>query len=353
LTIETPGPQPRLASIQYLRAAAALGVLAFHAALTARSSFPVGAYGVTLFFVISGFVMVRITSEASRPLAFLADRLRRIVPVYWLVTFAGLAVSAALSGKFRFTATEVAASLLFLPYGDPLPDRHYIPIIAVGWTLNYEMMFYAIFACGLLLPRSFQLVAVSAAFGALVLLGKIVRPTTAPLEFWCAPIILEFLAGMWLAAAVRPRGADVPQWLAWGFLVALLLLVPRTVPAVLLLAGALALEAKSRAPRWRLPLLLGDASYSIYLWHLFAVTACAILVNRLHLPPSLILPLGIAAGLAVGLAGYKLLEEPLLRLVRRDRGRAAGRAPRPGEPAGQTPAPPGVGPVQMESSPRT
>ena len=54
-----------LHGIQYLRAAAALGVVVFHAAERTGGDFAIGAAGVDVFFVISGFIMWVIAAEKS------------------------------------------------------------------------------------------------------------------------------------------------------------------------------------------------------------------------------------------------------------------------------------------------
>src|SRR5690606_27058234 len=77
----------RLHGIQYLRAVAALGVVVFHAAERSGTHFAIGAAGVDVFFVISGFIMWVITSQrAPSPAAFLRDRIERIAPLYWIAT---------------------------------------------------------------------------------------------------------------------------------------------------------------------------------------------------------------------------------------------------------------------------
>ncbi|MGH6808111.1 MAG: acyltransferase family protein, partial [Ensifer adhaerens] len=73
--------------IQYLRALAALGVVLFHAAERTGHHFAIGAAGVDVFFVISGFIMWVISDRRPvAPLSFLKERLRRIAPIYWLAT---------------------------------------------------------------------------------------------------------------------------------------------------------------------------------------------------------------------------------------------------------------------------
>jgi exopolysaccharide production protein ExoZ len=128
----------QLKSIQILRAAAALGVLLDHAGrwLDVAPIVDIGAAGVDLFFVISGFIMVytseRLFGQTGAPQRFLARRIIRIVPLYWTLTaFAALVL-------FGF-GPNTLGSYLFIP-------THRGPILTVGWTLNYEMMFYSLFA---------------------------------------------------------------------------------------------------------------------------------------------------------------------------------------------------------------
>ena len=80
----------------------------------------------------------------------------RIVPLYWIGTLAAL-------GFHQVSAThgtqdgwrELAYSVAFIPYRGS--DGAWSHILPQGWTLNYEMMFYVIFALGLCLPRKFGL----------------------------------------------------------------------------------------------------------------------------------------------------------------------------------------------------
>ena len=113
---------PTLVSIQALRAIAAFMVLAFHLSNLAEiaprlqtTNFVLGAAGVDLFFVISGFVMVysceRLFNRPGASAQFVVQRLVRIVPLYWLATTAMVLLCAP------FASTKaVTASLLFWPY---------------------------------------------------------------------------------------------------------------------------------------------------------------------------------------------------------------------------------------------
>src|ERR1700756_2337701 len=141
-----------LLSIQALRAVAALLVLAGHIStiLIAEhkaASFPLfalGPFGVDLFFVISGFVMVysseRLFGQPGAPFKFFARRLARIVPLYWAAT------SILVWFVVPYASTKaVLGSFLFAPH---IPSE--APLLFVGWTLIFEMFFYAVFAIALL-----------------------------------------------------------------------------------------------------------------------------------------------------------------------------------------------------------
>jgi peptidoglycan/LPS O-acetylase OafA/YrhL len=82
-----------ITNIQLLRGVAALMVVVFHLVVKmqpfgfdgSQVSFLQG--GVDIFFVISGFIMVHISHERERSGGqFMADRIIRIVPIYWLLT---------------------------------------------------------------------------------------------------------------------------------------------------------------------------------------------------------------------------------------------------------------------------
>ncbi|MBV8687101.1 MAG: acyltransferase [Alphaproteobacteria bacterium] len=323
-----PGPDstgrrpPRLLKIQYLRGAAATGVLAYHAGLATGLRFDPGAFGVQLFFVISGFLMVAITDSGTRPLAFLRDRIARVVPLYWIATAAALALGALLSAP-RPGAAGIAASFLFLPWGDGGGGGHYFPALKVGWTLNYEMLFYLLFAALLAFPRYALLPALALSFAFLSWLR--VHGGGLPWDFWGNPIIYCFLAGALLGLlwqSSRPRPALAVATLASAAALAVLLLAPgrhtgMLVPASALVAAILWLELLlGPRPRLRLPLLLGEASYSIYLWHTLALALAQALIGRL-LPPALGFALYMAVGLAAGVGLHLLLERPLVAWFRR------------------------------------
>lgn len=333
-------------NLQVLRAFAALSVVHLHAAL--QTPWAVGNFGVDLFFVLSGFIMSHVC--ATGPERFAARRLARILPLYGLATLAMFALAVAAPTPERATNAEpmhLLQSLLFIPYLKS--PGQIMPILDLGWTLNYEMAFYAIVAGALALGLRRHATAVAA----LVVVAGVAAlnaygPGSVAAIFYTNWIALEFSLGVaiyWLTrssvtARVPPAVALTMLLLAVAALILaemggatagrtemrLLLLGP---PAAVILACAVLLE-RSHAVRNRLLLLLGDASYAIYLSHVFTVQILyRLVVPRLGLEvtglPAVLLALLVSA--AVGIAIHLWVERPLLRrLVRRREGRLGSAA---------------------------
>ncbi|MGA0606728.1 acyltransferase family protein [Phenylobacterium sp. VNQ135] len=345
-TRKAPG---EVRSIQYLRGIAAFGVLVFHAAERAGGHFGVGAAGVDIFFVISGFIMWVVTCRKTpAPGDFLIRRVQRIVPLYWAVTLLVVGVALAIPGSFpnlQVTFEALAKSLFFVPYQDP--NGLIAPLIVPGWTLNYEMFFYLLFAAGLLAPARLRPWLVSAALIALVAVRPLLDAENPLVATYTDPILLEFGAGVWLGklwsedrlprvslgwamaalglagfVAVTLAGVDVAtaRVLWWG------------VPALLLVAGAVSVERHGRVPDlWPLR-VIGDASYSLYLVHGLAISAAIRVLGAVGLNnPALVFTASLVAGVIAGLAAYHLAEKPMMKLFRTGLGahRPSGVAPAP------------------------
>lgn len=325
-SITTVGTErPRLIGLQYLRAIAALEVVVAHALLAGHLRTPVPAFGVPLFFVLSGFLMVAITDGGSRPWPFFKDRLIRIVPLYWIATSA---FALFLLVRHRLDPLHALASYLFIPVGPPGFGARFYPILNVGWTLNYEMLFYGLFALLLILPRKALLPTLTLLFVGATAASFYIPPDQAPFAFWSNPLILQFLAGAWVGrfwSQGRSMGVPLLVCVLVFFLLALAAGPLRDalwlgLPCTLLVIATLELERSSAFARAIVPLrFLGDASYSIYLWHVFAIMAVDVIGRRMGAPGWAIALAGTIGGVALGIMSYVVLEAPLLRALRRKR----------------------------------
>ncbi|WEZ85297.1 acyltransferase (plasmid) [Rhizobium sp. 32-5/1] len=315
--------------IQYLRAFAALAVVFFHAAEKTGYHFAIGAAGVDVFFIISGFIMWVISDRrALSPGRFLAERALRIIPVYWLAT-AVMIVGAAfgLFPNLVLTTQHILSSLFFVPARSPSSGELW-PVLVQGWTLNYEMFFYLVFASSLFLRANMRLIAVALVFMMLVLLGALVGSDIPPFVTYTRPIMLEFVVGMvigklWLKG-LMPRhdvGLALILLALAGFFVLQVFRLPFSEfncgpLAAALVVGTLSLEAAGRVHPWKLPAFLGNASYSIYLWHTFAISVIAKAAITLGLASGITFPVAVVGGIVSGSVAYLLIEQPLVKRLR-------------------------------------
>jgi len=293
----------KLESIQALRAVAALYVFLFHtkAPLPLWSPESAAAWmdfvrhgfmGVDLFFVISGFIMawVCVLSGKSKdgPLAFSAKRFFRIAPPYWIATVVVLYVLGQ-----KTVHDDLQTSLLFMPLDfEPAPFYGYA-VHGVGWTLNYEMLFYALFAGSLLFGR-FALIAVVLTIGGLVFgvpywmgaelsanPGRVLDLTEPYYRMATNPMMLEFVLGIaaaiayWLlrgrtpkaiAAAILAAGVGLMVW-RMGWYDGGHSPVDLGVPAAILVLGAALAESAGILAVPKRAVWLGEMSFALYLVH--------------------------------------------------------------------------------------
>lgn len=333
-------------AIQYLRAVAASLIVFQHAMgvpAFVHYAAHFGTVGVDLFFVISGYIMWVTTESRERsPLRFWLARIVRIVPLYWMFTAAYLAAALVTPESFfnlKLDATHIVKSFLFIPAEHPNLNGMIAPVYALGWTLNYEMFFYLLFGFCLFVPnRAVRFVLLAATFLGLIAFGLVAQPRGAMLRTYVDPIMLEFLAGVVLAIVSR-------QLMRCGALLGVALLIvavlwvgvvyangyalPRSIshaiPAVIAVAGALMLEPAARVHPSRLGLLLGNASYSIYLAHPFAqrlwLLGALYTVGLPVISPTLYVLTAFVVGIAGGVASYLLIERHLLNAAWRLIGR--------------------------------
>ncbi len=179
-----PGPFTLIHPIQYLRGIAALMVVWHHgvgqlATLETYFPFRFGTSGVDLFFVISGFIMVVTTAGRDvTPTEFIARRFVRVVPLYWVLTLALAATALVAPSLFRsvtLTAVSLIQSLLFIPHFSPSHAGMIWPVLVPGWTLNYEMFFYVVFAASLAFSHRLAILSITLAM--LVASGYLLGPS--------------------------------------------------------------------------------------------------------------------------------------------------------------------------------
>ncbi|MBB3924848.1 exopolysaccharide production protein ExoZ [Sphingobium jiangsuense] len=337
----------KIRSIHYWRVVAALMVVVAHTLLHPLP-FPtpslrrLGSFGVLLFFVISGFIMVYTTGKANfDPWRFLRRRMERIVPLYWLVTFAVAALAIAapwLLKNTEFSVRQLILSCLFIPYARG--DGEIVPLMKLGWSLNYEMFFYLVFACASRLRAAARVAAVTGVFLLLVLLGTAIGGGGAIVTFFTQPVILSFCVGMgiglWYLHGGMDRGSPAAPVLAIaaagliaaGFLIPTASAINPATDGLFTLAAAamlvLGLRVEHRLPASPAGLLLGDASYAMYLVHMYVVGAVILVGQRLgHGSAALDLLLTIGITIAASVLIHLRIERPIGKALRGWRPRPA------------------------------
>lgn len=319
----------KLWSVQVLRFVAAVLVVHVHAttSVSIRTGEPsllgplaliIGHAGVDLFFVISGLI-ITLTARGMTAGDFLARRARRIFPIYWLAALPWIAIAAA-GGALGWR--ELLASVALWP----ATDRIVAPALGVGWTLCFEVLFYA--AAGLVLWRRWTAWPLAIGYVAALFIGR--GPV---LDFVGNPLVLEFLFGVALAFAPRwkPAILALPIGLA-----ALVVLAPYAqvqgldtdylrgvgnwsrvaafgCPAALIVWGTTQVDAHPGALTQ-----LGDASYSIYLFHVPMVLVTGGLLNRFtNVPTDLVVALCVVVAVVIGWRIHVLFERPILAFLSR------------------------------------
>ena len=360
----------RFDNIDLLRAFAATAVVVYHVIEYAKwTEFPtvgplltfrIGWIGVDLFFVISGFVITRSALALWRqdPAAFArrywARRLARIVPLYvatcalWLVLF-----KTDWFARPTHLLWQIGAHLTFTHTFWPVT---YSSLDGVNWTLALEMQFYL--AVALAVPWIARtpgwkiwlggILVAWAWRGTMVYFFGHYEPVRLFMRLMQLPGMLdEFGAGIFLAKLLErrtaPRVPDGSLWvlgaIATGTLAmkifwsydywgtpGMIVFWRTALGAFFLCVVAAAVYVPTFAHAWpaRPIRYLGEVSYGIYLWHLFAIEVC-VKIAVLTPPQFLVATLGLTVLAAA--TSWHFFEKPILAY-----GRAYGRAKAPCPP---------------------
>lgn len=357
------GGQGRVEVIQIIRAVAALLVALTHGIGEANkiSSVPYqtllhfcvdrGQFGVDLFFVVSGFIMTHISyvrlNEPTYAQDFLIRRIARVVPVYWFYLSLMIVVtliSPSLRNRGDLDIVYIISSYMFIPFprpGDGAPE----PFLGLGWTLNYEMYFYVSFFVFMLLFKTKSLRACLIYFVSAFFIGQVVRPQNIALSTWTNSVLFEFCYGIMIALAFRRRyhlggtaavtlfGIGIILWLGIGlgpdmsllpdfkFALSALRGFLWGIPAALIVASltlGTSRMSMRQHPGLRSLVKLGDASYSLYLVHLFVMRLLTLMFHPAIVVLGILYPVAyvgtfVAATIGASFMSYHLLERPAER----------------------------------------
>ena len=287
-------------SIQALRGITALFIVLEHIRFL-----NCGAFGVDIFFCISGFMIMFSTQRDAS--FFLRKRLIRILPLYYLMTIGTFLLLVLFPGMFAQTKADpvfLIKSLLFIPFD--IGGGVLQPLMRIGWTVNCEIFFYFLFSAALRFSHRFRGLISGSLLLIIVAAASLLPDPPAFLAFYGNPVMLEFLYGMAAYYAARQlyrlylddalpgfrKPAAKQKSPGAGFFLSLALLLlcfaclvaakPSVnilgfrrplvwgIPAFLIVMCAFLLGlALPKIPRQLVR--LGDASFSLYLMHYYPV----------------------------------------------------------------------------------
>lgn len=343
-------------SIQVLRAVAALLVVADHTLIHIFTVYDLpqiyhvmvwklGGIGVTTFFVISGFVMA-LTNDANfgrreEPLRFMLNRIIRIMPLYWLMSAIAAALFIVTASK-QISISYLLMSLFFIVPLDTANHTIMQPVLGPGWTLSYEMFSYAVFALFLMLPKRAALTGFTTVMVALVIWGMStlssteINDPTSRFAFYANPLLLLFVGGVLLGALYKKYESVFQNTninISWMYgAVALTLFISIATdknswqlilqPLVFILplicvAIALLCRFEPVTRSGRLGVLLGEASYSIYLSHILVLAIMRKIVPVAPLFGIVYFIVVFTAAAVTGTGIYKFIEVPLTKYARK------------------------------------
>jgi exopolysaccharide production protein ExoZ len=349
-----------LVNVQFLRFIAASLVLLYHGAqgisekLAIDNSFRdacllIGFSGVDLFFVISGFIIYTSNRHGmgfQHAMQFISLRAARIFLGYWPFFFIAWSMLHSLSPEKLERVNLVSSFFL-------LPDKIYATLINVTWSLSFELYFYCIFFALLFVKNRFWIIMLMAAavlcfgiFSNYVLNAYSwsgFKNLSDTARFITSPWLLEFFAGCTVAHIIG-KGSKDGAWLAVMAGIALFVLggaLNATVMdgkiakffnyqyrmtifgggSALLIYGLVILEQGGMLIFPRFSLLLGGASYSLYLCHTIILDAIeysglqAWLIGATF-PPLLMYIALLLLIQAIAVVFYLLVEKPVYSLAK-------------------------------------
>lgn len=349
--------------IQVFRGLAAMSVVIFHLGINSydhikyipyHNFFNFGGIGLDFFFVLSGFIITYIhLNDLNNPtragfINFFKKRFIRIMPVYWFlavlttiiyyINTPAFMLQAGMKIDFFSAATYVylLQSYLLIHTGNP-------GLIGVAWTLSYEFLFYIVFGIGIIMGFRYAKVMVSVWILLIILFFFKPALNTPYTVFYFNILILEFLMGCLTAYLIISNYVFsfkyiIPLALVLLFLMITLLKIPglgynypRTFYNVMLIGSFFSVLTYisvqiDKRYNYKCPailILIGDASYSIYLTHIMILSPFTKIVGKLT--PRFIavgyldyvITLIFVSSIAIGIVFHILVEKRLLKFANR------------------------------------
>jgi len=314
--------RPIFDNIQYMRAAAAIAVAVSHIWLLDG----LGGIGVSVFFVISGFIMITTSwNNFGKPNAswnFLIRRFARIMIPWWI----------CLSIKIWMDSRQHPLLWIFSSYALlPIPDASGTigPIHGVGWSLVWEMIFYYAFSLSLLFHRKIGISVTVVVFVLISIIGYM-HPTFQENNWHGGFIFLLFASGMLIGAARKSYAhSKITPYVAISIAIGMTYFAYTSrgfanfnvyigMAAILAIGGMV--FARNLPPAnflLRTIHFLGDASFAIYITHTIVIRAVIKIFSTLkinHFSQTEMM-LQCFISLLVGSVFYRYVEFPINKFM--------------------------------------
>lgn len=353
----------KVSSLQFLRGIASTAVLFIHCGNSVsgtnlqlrKTVFEItllGSIGVDIFFVISGAIMTIVLSKNSiGPIIFLKKRCIRILPLYWILSFA-LYIHILIFKSGLVPYQVIFKTLTIFPIFDqPITGSSYhigiglFPLLQVGWTLQFEFLFYFIIAGCLFFSKKFASIIASFILLIAVLLGMAFNKcSNLQFLFITNPLMIEFVLGaicgwlylnkkinisngicyLLLMIALSIIGIDIilTIWHGFHYLsqlpLYLKILLGFQAPTFFLVLSLLLLEKNAKFRINTFFTWLGEISFSTYLVHVLVLGTLSKCCQKLNLlNHNLFILISIPLCIVAGYAVHFFLEKPIISFFNR------------------------------------
>ncbi|EIY5142388.1 acyltransferase family protein [Klebsiella pneumoniae] len=328
-------------SIQVLRGFAALLVVLVHSTLKAQSTglgervFEIGHSGVDLFFIISGFIMMMIGARENNFFLFMSKRITRVIPLYYITTTVALCIY--LFNPSLINGNNGVISILHSYLLIPAQGKSFL--LSVGWTLSYEMFFYIVFACIVFMKSSAKGIAACLILIALVVAGRYSSNVTV--HNFMSIILLEFAIGIgcfYFYDYMSKRLSEIQSaaistifiliavaWIGFQqdpiFTLFNNRVIELAIPMMFIFLAFCLCEFNFKKYKQTVPVrimsYIGDASYSLYLTHLFALGIVSKIYAKLGVENYFVfVTTCVVASVIGGVLCYEIVEKRITAVLR-------------------------------------
>ncbi len=333
--------------IQLLRGIASLLVVLLHCSRNSIETlhqhffgnfFQFGGAGVDIFFVLSGFIItytnLKFVGMPDHFNFFIKRRIVRIYPTYWIIISLFLLLQVMLPSfyktHFSFDIKNILSTFFLFP--------GHAMVNGVSWTLSYEIFFYILFSLSFFIPAKKWSFYLAMLYAVVIILlpasGYNFKNENSWLNLLTYPMNVEFFMGV-VAAVVIPKISQKTAMplIITGIIIFLLnailsnanyVFVNSTfnrvivfgIPAFLIITGLVKYELANKIKVYTIFLLLGEASYSLYLIHLPLVAAAYKILFKFNVNDNIVIHciiiLIVFTVCYCGILFYKFVEKPII-----------------------------------------